>query len=398
MSRRLAAMLIGGLALGACASDSAEPGVDLSTVSLPGASLPGVTVESSPRASLQPFLDVSGVVDIAVRPGEPALYLVRQDGEVLRVDPASGSNETVLDIGDLTRGAGERGLLGLAFHPTEPLAYINYTRASGGDTVVAEFAVDSSGTFDPGSRREVLTIDQPHSNHNGGGLAFGPDAMLYIGTGDGGSAGDPDRRSLDLGDLLGKMLRIDPLASGPQPYTVPVDNPFVGVEGARPELWGTGLRNPWRFGFDPANGDLWIADLGQNALEEVNRSTADADGLRAGRAVNYGWSAFEGTARFNTDQPAEGATPPVFEYPHGDLGCSISGGAVYRGAALPSLIGWYVYGDYCSGQVRALQVGAVSTVDVPLAQTSAVVAVKPGPDGELYVASIDDGVFRLVAP
>lgn len=415
MRRRLTCAVAGLLALAACGGDDQPaatfaPEVSFATtttapappVSAPSTATPDTTVTTTPppagppAATLQPFLASNAVVDIAVRPGDDGLYLVRQDGDVLRADPAGGETRTVLDVDDLTSARGEQGLLGLAFHPTEPLAYINYTSQDDGATNVDELGVDDDGTLVRDQQRTVLRIAQPYRNHNGGGLAFGPDGLLYIGTGDGGSANDPERVSLDLGDLLGKMLRIDPLAAGGEPYTVPADNPFVGVAGARPEIWGVGLRNPWRYGFDPATGDLWIADVGQNALEEVNRSPADADGLNAGRAVNYGWSAFEGTARFNEDQPAEGATPPVFEYPHGDLGCSISGGAVYRGTAIPSLVGWYVYGDYCSGQVRALRVDAGSVVDVPLVQSSAVVAVKPGPDGELYVASIDQGVFRLV--
>jgi glucose/arabinose dehydrogenase len=228
-------------------------------------------------------------------------------------------------------------------------------------------------------------------------VVFGPDGHLYIGTGDGGSADDPERRALDVTSLLGKMLRIDPLAAGDRPYTVPADNPFVGTDGVRPEIWGVGLRNPWRYTFDPANGDLWVADVGQNRLEEINHSPADAAGKNAGRGMNYGWSAFEGSDRFNDDQPAVGATPPLFQYVHGDLGCSISGGAVYRGTEIPALAGWYVYGDYCSGQVRAIRPDGDTVREVTLAQSSTVVAVKPGPDGELYLASLDDGVF-LLAP
>jgi len=397
--RRRIALVVGGLlVLAACGDDGGSGADGTLPAEVTFATTPTTDAglaTTAPAAVLQPFLDSAGVVDMAVRPDDDALYLVRQDGDVLRADPATGESRTVLDVDELTSARGEQGLLGLAFHPTEPLAYINYTSQDDGATNIDELAVTGDGTLTRDGQRTVLRIDQPDSNHNGGGLVFGPDGLLYIGTGDGGSANDPDRRSLDLGDLLGKMLRIDPLATGGEPYTVPADNPFVGVDGARPEIWGVGLRNPWRYGFDPATGDLWIADVGQNALEEVNRSAADADGLHAGRAVNYGWSAFEGTARFNEDQPIDGATPPVFEYPHGERGCSISGGAVYRGAAIPSLVGWYVYGDYCSGQVRALRVDGGSAADVLLVQSSAVVAVKAGHDGELYVASIDEGVFRL---
>ena len=167
------------------------------------------------------------------------------------------------------------------------------------------------GVFDPSSRREVLTVDQPYSNHNGGQLAFGPDQLLYIGLGDGGSGGDPGRRALDLGTLLGKILRIDPVADGDQPYTVPADNPFVDTDGADPEIWAYGLRNPWRFSFDAPTGDLWIADVGQGDWEEVNRARATADRMDAARGANFGWSAMEGFERFNVDQSSDGALAAV---------------------------------------------------------------------------------------
>ena len=197
----------------------------------------------------------------------------------------------------------------------------------------------------------MLTIDQPYGNHNGGNVTIGPDGMLYIGMGDGGSGGDPERRALNVTSMLGKILRIDPTPSAGAPYTVPPDNPFVGVDGARPEIWSVGVRNPWRMSFDPATGDLWFGDVGQGAIEEIDVAWA-ADG--AGRGINFGWSAFEGSSRFNEDQPPDGATPPIYEYEHGEAGCSVSGGAVYRGAAIPALVGWFVYGDYCSGNLYAL--------------------------------------------
>jgi glucose/arabinose dehydrogenase len=246
------------------------------------------------------------------------------------------------------------------------------------------------------SGRTVLTIAQPYPNHNGGNVAFGPDGRLYIGMGDGGAAYDPQRRALNTAALLGKILRIDPILHGDRPYTVPVDNPFRSTVGAAPEVWSIGVRNPWRFGFDPANGDLWIADVGQNQWEEVDVARA-VDG--AGRGTNFGWSAFEGTHRANTDQPTAGAQPPVYEYPHGDDGCSITGGAVYRGTSVPSLAGWYVFSDYCSGHVRAIPaaVGAAVVV-VPLGTVAATSAVRNGPDGEVYVVSLAQGsVFRIGA-
>lgn len=332
-------------------------------------------------------------VDIAVRADDTTAYVVERVGRITPLrDGQAGA--PVLDITDLTEGEGERGLLGLTFTPDGTTAYVNHTD-NAGDTVVAEYAVGSDGTFDPASRRVLLTIDQPYANHNGGGVVIGPDGLLYIGTGDGGAADDPERRALNVSTLLGKMLRIDPTPSGDQPYTIPSDNPFVDVSGARPEIWSVGLRNPWRFSFDRTTGDLWIADVGQNEVEEINAAWA-SDG--AGRGLNFGWSAFEGTRRFNDDQSPEGVTPPVFEYEHGDRGCSISGGVRYRGTEIPVLVGWYVYGDYCSGELTALQIDD-RTVVRPLlvAQQDQNVAVSVGPDGELWAVSIGGQVARIVA-
>ena len=349
------------------------------------------------QVSFTPFVsNLSGPVDLAWRKGDATLYVVLQGGSIVPVrDGVAG--EPVLDISDSIVSGGEQGLLGLAFHPTEPLAYVDYTDKSG-DTVIAEYAVADDGTFDPASAREVLTIDQPYPNHNGGEVTFGPDGYLYIGMGDGGAANDPERRALNVGQLLGKILRIDPTAGkgDGQPYTVPADNPFVGVEGARPEIWSIGVRNPWRFNFDRETGDLWIGDVGQGEWEEIDLALA-SDG--AGRGVNFGWSAWEGTHRFNSDQAAAGVTMPIFEYPHGAAGCSVSGGDVYRGTALPSLVGWYLFSDYCSGIVTALQAtDGTLTGQVELGKVAGVSAICAGPDGEFYVLSLNDSaVYRVTA-
>ncbi len=335
-----------------------------------------------------------GPVDLAWRNGDPAIYVVDQPGVITPiVDGVSGA--PVVDITDLVSCCGEQGLLGLAFHPTEALAYVNYTNTDG-DTVVAEFTIGADGIFDEASRRTVITINQPYPNHNGGDVAFGPDGMLYIGMGDGGSGGDPERHGLAMNSLLGKLLRIDPRANGDQPYTVPADNPFVGVDGALGEIWSIGLRNPWRFNFDSETGDLWIGDVGQGNWEEVDVAWA-IDG--AGRGVNFGWSAFEGTHPYNSDQSPDGATPPVFEYEHGDAGCSISGGTVYRGDAIPALRGWYLFGDYCSGKVWALSAipGAESVV-LEIANAGSVSAIAAGPDGAMYVLNYGEGSVLRIDP
>ncbi len=335
-------------------------------------------------------------VDAVARPGAGELFVVEQPGRVVAVSDLA--SDTVLDITDLTEARGEQGLLGLAFHPTADLAYVNYTDNSG-DTVVAEFAVDSAtGMFDLASFRELLTIDQPYSNHNGGQLAFGPDQLLYIGVGDGGSGGDPDRYALDLSSRLGKVLRIDPLADGDQPFTVPADNPFVGVEGADPTIWSYGLRNPWRFSFDPDTGDLWIGDVGQGDFEEINRSTA-TDRRDAARGANFGWSAFEGFESFNGDQPTDGAVAPLFVYDHADGRCSVTGGTVARGESVPDLAGWYLFGDYCSGQIWGLDPTAPPSEPrvVELAELGGLVALVSGPDREVYAVSNAGTVARLIA-
>jgi glucose/arabinose dehydrogenase len=332
-------------------------------------------------------------VEVNQRPGDTQLFVVEQPGRILAVTDMS--REVVLDLTDLTQARGERGLLGLAFHPTEDLAYVHYTDRDG-DTVIAEFAVDGpTGAFDRASQREVLTVDQPFSNHNGGQMAFGPDQLLYIGIGDGGSGGDPERYALDLTSRLGKVLRIDPTATDGAPFGIPDDNPFVDTEGADPTIWASGLRNPWRFSFDPETGDLWIADVGQDRFEEINHARAGDGRTGAGRGDNYGWSAFEGFERFNEDQPADGAVPPVFVYEHGEGRCSVSGGAVARGGSVASLEGWYVFGDYCSGEIWALDPANPQRV-VPIGSLAALVAISRGPEGELYAVSNAGSIARLV--
>jgi glucose/arabinose dehydrogenase len=349
-----------------------------------------------PAVSLLEIGSFDQPLHVTNRPGDSVVYVVEQPGRVVAVTDLS--SDVVLDISDLTDADGEQGLLGLAFHPTADLAYVDYIDSSG-DTVVAEFAVDpTTGGFDPSSRREVLTVEQPYSNHNGGQLAFGPDQLLYIGLGDGGSGGDPQRFALNLGSRLGKILRIDPVANGDQPFTVPADNPFVDTAGADPTIWAYGLRNPWRFSFDAPTGDLWIADVGQGDWEEVNRARATADRMDAGRGANFGWSAFEGFEPFNNDQPSDGTLDPLFVYDHDDGRCSVSGGAVARAESVPDLAGWYVFGDYCTGQIWALDptVPASEPRVVEIARLDGLAAIAPGPDADLYAVSNGGTVARLI--
>jgi glucose/arabinose dehydrogenase len=338
-------------------------------------------------------------VGLAVRPGDPAFYVIEQAGRVVRFDEASGDRRTVLDIADDVDFGGERGLLGLAFSLDGTHAYLDYTD-NGGDTNVVEMAVAADGTFDAGSSRRLLLIEQPYGNHNGGDVLMSADGTLYVAMGDGGSGGDPERRASDPTTRLGALLRIDPTPSGEAPYTVPADNPFAdgehdGVTGA-PEVWAWGLRNPWRIDIDPVTGDLWIADVGQNRVEEIDVVSPTAD-LPAGHGANFGWSAFEGNDRFNDDVPDPGNLVfPVLTYPHSTGGCSISGGAVYRGSAVPGLEPAYVYSDYCAGTVWALDLAGQRNLTL-VDGLDAVVAVRRGPDGELYVVQASGAVSRIIA-
>ncbi len=350
-----------------------------------------------PDVATELVVSLDRPVDLAVRPGDGALHLVNQSGTVVRVDPETGASTTTLDVTDRITYGGEQGLLGLEFSPDGSKAYTNHS-APDGSTVITEYTVGDDGVLDPASARELLTVAQPYRNHNAGDLAFGTDGMLYVPLGDGGAGGDPERRSSDPTSLLGSLLRIDPTPDGTSPYSIPADNPFAegprdGVDGA-PEVWAWGLRNPWKVAFDPTTGALWIADVGQNQYEEVNRVMAGD--LPAGYAVDFGWSGLEGTEVFNEDDLRDGTTLPVLTYEHGADGCSISGGAPYRGSAIDELEPAYVYSDYCSGIVWALDLAGGRNLRL-LDGLIEVTAVRPGPDGELYVLQGDGDVLRLVA-
>jgi glucose/arabinose dehydrogenase len=338
---------------------------------------------------------------MAVRAGDPALYIVGKRGRVWalrdgRVDPTP-----VLDLtGEVSRGS-EQGLLGMAFSPSGALAYVNYTDLRG-DTNIVEYAW-RDGRADLSTRRLILFVDQPFPNHNGGNLVFGPDGDLYIGLGDGGSdanspsPGDPHRNGQNLEVLLGKMLRIQPrmpdgsLPPGGDAYAIPSDNPFVDRPGVRPEIWAYGLRHPWRYSFDRETGDLWIGDVGAGAREEVDMQPADSPG-----GQNYGWSNLEGTVEWRTPPPD--AVPPVYEYDHRGGACAVTGGYVYRGSAIPDLVGWYVFGDYCTGVIHVLRL--VPSGRLVYVAAGAVVqglsSFGQDQQGELYALSLSGDVYRLV--
>ena len=326
-------------------------------------------------------------VGMAARPGEGGLYIAEKGGSIRAIRGGAVDPDPVLDIsGDVSTGT-EQGLLGLAFSPDGGRLYLNYTDLEG-DTHIVEYAM-SGGNADPDTRREVLFVDQPFANNNGGHLAFGPDGRLWIGMGDGGSGGDPQDNAQSLGSLLGKMLRIDPRPSGGAAYTSPPDNPLAGG-GARPEIWAYGLRNPWRFSFDRATGDLWIGDVGQNASEEIDYQPAGAGGQ------NYGWARLEGTRQFSGRPPSD-AVAPFFEYERVGGNCSVTGGYVYRGARIPALVGVYVFADFCAGQLRALRQSGGQLVDERTFSNSVRSLSSFGQDnaGELYALSLQGGVFRI---
>ncbi|WP_193783659.1 PQQ-dependent sugar dehydrogenase [Streptomyces sp. E5N91] len=318
---------------------------------------------------------------------QDTVWIAERAGTV-RVLDDDGLGEPVLDISDETTTDGERGLLGLAFDERFAHLYISYTDLEGTSTV-DEFAV-RDGTVRENTRRTVLTQEQPESNHNGGAIAFGPDGYLYIALGDGGGGGDPQGNGQKLDTLLGKLLRIDP--QGGDPYAIPEDNPFADAPDARGEIWSYGLRNPWRFSFDAASGDLLIGDVGQSDWEEIDWAPASSPG-----GENYGWSQMEGTHPFRGGTEPANHVPPIHEYDRTGLGCSVTGGYVYRGEAVPGLAGQYVYSDYCDGTLRSLEIedGRVTGEHDLGVNGGEVVSFAQDGDGELYVLAIGGTVSRV---
>jgi glucose/arabinose dehydrogenase len=312
-------------------------------------------------------------------------------GRVRAIRDGQVDSTPVLDVTSRVTSGGEQGLLGLAFSPDGRFLYVNYTDGRG-DTNVVEYSMNGD-VADAGSARRVLFIDQPFSNHNGGNLVIGPDGYLYIGMGDGGSQGDPNHNGQNLDALLAKMLRIDPRPSGGRPYGIPPDNPFVNRPGARPEVWDYGLRNPWRYSFDRQTGDLWIGDVGGSEREEID---FERKGSKGGR--NYGWNLMEGTVRQTEDLPP-GLVLPVFEYETGSNGtCAIIGGYVYRGTAIPSLEGAYLFSDNCGGQIQALRVrgGKVMQQRALGLEVGGIASFGQDQNGDLYALSLAGGVYKIL--
>jgi glucose/arabinose dehydrogenase len=328
---------------------------------------------------------------VAAADGSGRLFVTEKAGRIRVIDGSGVRSTPFLDISNLVgSGGSEQGLLGLAFH--NGAFFVNYTDVHG-DSVVARYQVsEDPNVADPASAHQILFVEQPAANHNGGNLVFGPDGYLYIGFGDGGGGGDTYGNSQRGGVLLAKMLRLD--VDNGDPYAIPPDNPFVNTPGMRPEIWAWGLRNPWRYAFDRVTGDLYIADVGQNAYEEIDFQPAGQGGQ------NYGWNIMEGFHCFRGQNCQQSdLTPPVAEYDHGQ-GCSVTGGSVYRGSLQPALYGVYLYADYCSGRFW----GAWRTDDGAWhTQVVADTSIHPssfGEDeaGELFVSSLDNGtIYRVVA-
>ena len=343
--------------------------------------------------------------------GNGRLFVVEQAGRIRIIDRGVILSTPFLDLRGAISSGGERGLLGLAFHPnfaTHPYVYVNFTNLSG-NTAINRYRVSANpNVLDRSSGLRLLTISQPYANHNGGNIAFGPDGYLYIGMGDGGSAGDPGNRAQSLNSLLGKMLRIDvDHTSGTKRYRVPSTNPYVGRTGLD-EIWSRGLRNPWRWSFDTPTGHLWIGDVGQSRWEEIDRSLRQGT-TPAGRGTNYGWNVLEGRACFKplTGCSTSGKQPPLVAYGHAVSGvdnCSVTGGFVYRGSAYPVLVGGYVFGDFCSGRMWVVPAGATTPArptlvrDATASPRLAISSFGRDEAGELYVCDLGGGaIYRLTA-
>jgi glucose/arabinose dehydrogenase len=386
------------------------PEVTPTSAPVPTATLASTTTPSPTPASVSVLPDPAGYTWVKVqsgleRPvelksagdGSGRLFILEQAGVIRVMSGASIIAQPFLDIRDrVGRGGNERGLLGIAFHPdfkTNGTLFINYTDRNG-NTVISRFSVPEEGmSADPNSEQTILQIAQPYANHNGGRITFGPDGMLWIGMGDGGGQGDPNGNGQSLKTLLGKILRID--VDNNTPYAIPADNPYAAGGGAA-EIWAYGLRNPWGLDFDPLTGDLFIADVGQDAWEEIDFIPADT--LKP--PLNFGWSLMEGSHPYNnTEQSLPGDyVSPVFEYDH-TQGCSVTGGILYRGTKLPAFKGVYIFGDYCSGTVWGLihpeGQGWISTrlFQVPEKITS----FGTDEQGDIYLVTLPGDLYRLDA-
>ena len=386
---RIAAGTLALLLLGGCVS-STPPSVPPSVAPLTGIQLEPVAAGLDDPIGITNAGDGSGRIFVNERGGR--IRVVNADGTL--------RDRAFVDLSDRIEAGGERGLLGVAFHPNfaaNGRVFVHYSHVGDGATVISELTASADrSSADPASERIIFTLDQPFANHNGGEIAFGPDGYLYIGLGDGGSGGDPFGNAQNRQVLLGKILRIDVnLAHAPgKQYAIPDTNPYApgGISAGEglPEIWAYGLRNPWRFGFDRGTGDLYIGDVGQNAWEEVDLQPAGSRGTE-----NYGWDIYEAT---HCSSACSSITPvaPIAEYGHG-AGCSVTGGYVYRGRRQPSMIGTYLFSDYCSGTIWTPVAGSITPQS--LAETGlSVSSFGEGEDGEIYLVDLSGGgLYRVLA-
>lgn len=382
----VALLLVAFATLAACGSAPAGSTATEARVAAAGVKLTRIGSFAAPVLVTQP------------RGERRRLFVVEQGGRIRVVRDGRVLRAPFLDISDRVVSGGEQGLLSVAFAPDYASSgrfYVDYTDRNG-DTRVVEYRRGSSpDRANPRSARQLLLQDQPESNHNGGLLLFGPDDLLYVGLGDGGGGDDqhgPIGNGQNLGTLLGKILRIDPRRDGGRPFRIPRDNPFVGRAGAKPAIYAWGLRNPWRFSFDRATGDLTIGDVGQEAVEEV-------DFLRRGdaRGANFGWRAWEGTHRLDPDLPVANDVKPALEYTHDRGGCSVTGGYVIRDPRLPALTGRYVYGDFCIGRLLTARLrpeGASARGALGL-RVPALSSFGEDESGRVYAISLNGPVYRL---
>jgi glucose/arabinose dehydrogenase len=391
------------LALAACTGNGGQAADPTTTTAAPepapAASTPApqgtrpVTASASAfaaqRVRLVEVANLDQPLGMAAPDGDDRIYIAEQGGRIRALRSGRVEPTPVLDVSGEIISGGEQGLLGLAISPDREYLYVNLTNEAG-NTSIREYPL-RDGRAVKGEMRELLEIEDFAPNHNGGDMTFGPDGHLWFGTGDGGGGGDPQGNGQRLDALLGKLLRISPRPSGGRAYGIPEGNPFAGRDGVRPEIWAYGLRNPWRFSFDRATGDLWIADVGQNQWEEVNAVPASSKG-----GENYGWDRMEGTHEFEGSRP-EGAVDPVIEYGRDD-GCTVIGGTVYRGSAIKGLQGVYLYGDYCAGWVRGVRTDDARPVGEPRdlgINVPSISAFGEDQDGEVYLLSLAGPVYRL---
>ena len=404
------------LLIASCSSDtSLQTSTPITSSSAPTASAgsaPPATDEAAPATEADPTAaqaSASGPTRIALQPvvtglrapvyvtpaGDSSgrLFVVEKQGRIMSVRGNAVDQTPFLDIRDRVGSSGsEQGLLSVAFHPNYKAngrLFVDYTDRDG-NTVISRFQAQGDAA-DASSEVVLLRVDQPYANHNGGLVMFGPDGYLYIGMGDGGSAGDPQGNGQNLNVLLGKMLRID--VDNGEPYAIPPSNPWANGQGARPEIWAYGLRNPWRYSFDRETGDLYIADVGQNAYDEIDMQPANSGG-----GENYGWNIMEGNSCYRAQScDTSKFVAPINDYGQ-DIGCSVIGGYVYRGAAFPQLAGAYVFGDYCSGRVWTLRQVNGQWQRTEVANTGMQIS-SFGEDeaGELYFTNLGDGgLYRIV--